>query len=139
MAADISDSVPPMGWENDESKKDQPTGAGAPLPPNQNLQNEQPTQNQKPADANVLYDSNKDTGQQIQTTVIPKTNGKPAEVNIKFVDSPEEQALNEAIGAPPQAQAAPAPGAGLGNPPQKPNTQVNPNGELGEKEVPISF
>ncbi|MFA5724566.1 MAG: hypothetical protein WC979_10010, partial [Candidatus Pacearchaeota archaeon] len=134
MAADISDQVPPMGWENDESKKDQPTGAGAPLPPNQNLQNEQPTQNNKPAD-NVLYDSNQDSGPQFQTTVNPKDKS----VTVKFVDSPEEQALNEAIGAPPQAQAAPAPGAGLGNPPQKPNTQVNPNGELGEKEVPISF
>jgi hypothetical protein len=135
MAADISDSVSPMGWENGESKKDQPDGAGAPLPPNQNLQNEQPTQ-KAPADANVLYDSNQDSGPQFQTTVNPKDKS----VTVKFVDSPEEQALNQAIGAPPQGQPGQAPPAvpALGGS-AKPNTPVTPNGELSDKETPVSF
>lgn len=89
---DISDRVSPMSWTTDEPKSEAPAGAGPSLPPNQNIQENTP-QNKK-----VLYDSAQDEGQQFQTTINPKEKS----VTVKFLDSAEEEALDQALQQPKQ-------------------------------------
>jgi hypothetical protein len=131
-AADVSDQVPPMGWEG-KGNAGQPQGAGNAMPPNPALQQDQGTQD---ASGNaVLYDSQKDDGPQFQTTINPKDKS----VTVKFVDSPEEQALNKALtpqappaagGATPPAAAPPAPAA--------PGGPAQP-AQFGQQNVPVEF
>jgi hypothetical protein len=126
-AADISDSVKPMSWTNDESKSNTPSGAGQPMAPNQNLQNDNKN--------NVLYDSNQDEGPQFQTTIDPKQKS----VTVKFLDSPEKDALNEAVNTPP-AGAAPganpnlSPGQGQAPAPVQSQAPGNQKGEFGGEQ-----
>lgn len=133
-AADISDDLPPMGLENKDSGN--PEGAKAPLPPNQNLQNNQPTQSQAPDKGNVLYDSQNDKGPQFQTVVNPKDKS----VTVKFLDSPEEDALNQALGMPPGG-ATPGAAPGAPKPPGGGAAPLvgGPQGEMKNQEVPVQF
>ena len=129
-AADISDEVPPMGWDSGKGQQ-APSNAGPSLPPQQNLQDNKP-------DPNVLYDSNQDSGPQFQTTINPKDKS----VNIKFIDSVAQDALQQAVNKPApnltQPQQAPAPsqpqqGQGQGQPGAQPNQQFQ------QQEVPVTF
>ena len=129
-AADISDEVPPMGWDSGKGQQ-APSNAGPSLPPQQNLQDNKP-------DANVLYDSNQDSGPQFQTTINPKDKS----VNIKFIDSVAQDALQQAVNKPApnltQPQQAPAPPAQP--PPQgqgQPGAQQNQSFQ--QQEVPVTF
>jgi hypothetical protein len=129
-AADISDEVPPMGW--DSSKGQAPSNAGPSLPPQQNLQDQN-----KPQDkGNVLYDSNQDSGPQFQTTINPKDKS----VSIKFIDSVEQEALQQAVNKPApaltqpqQAPAQPQPQQGQGQ------AGAQPNQSFQQQEVPVTF
>jgi hypothetical protein len=128
-AADVSDQIPPMSWTNDESKGDKPAGAGPALPQQQNLERE----NQAKPD--VLYDSNQDSGPQFQTTIDPKEKS----VKVKFIDSPQSDALTQAINAPqtpigqPPAQTPPA------APPAQPAGQGAPQQGFQDQQVPVNF
>lgn len=133
QGADISDEIPPMGWQTQEGKNN-PVGAGAALPPQQNLQNQEQPQNQ--SQNPVLYDSNQDEGPQFQTTINPKDKS----VTVKFVNSPEQQALQEAVNtskpvpplAPPQQTPAP--------PQAAPGAQTPPaGGNFEQQNVPVTF
>ncbi len=129
QGADISDEIPPMGWQSQEGK-DNPAGAGPALPPQQNLQNTGQPQNQN----QVLYDSNQDEGPQFQTTINPKEKS----VTVKFVNSPEQQALQEAVNTskpvpplqPPQQSPAP---------PQAQQTGAPANAGFEQQSVPVTF
>jgi hypothetical protein len=128
VALDISDEVPPMSWKNDESQSQTP--AGQPLPPQQNLQQQQPQMGN-----DILYDSSKDTGQQFQTTIDPTNKS----VTVKFLDSEEKSKLENGLpnqqptGTPPQI---PVPGQ---NPPKPPLQTNHPRGDFGEQEIPMNF
>jgi hypothetical protein len=92
-SADISDEIPPMGWDETKSKLPKPDSANSALPPDKNLQD-------KPADVesgNVLYDSNKDKGPQYQVTMNPEDSS----IKIKYLDSDAKNALNQALATPP--------------------------------------
>lgn len=119
-AADISDTVPPMGWST-QGEEGSPSGAGPALPPQQNLQ---PQQN------NVLYDSTKDSGPKFQTTIDPS--GKS--VTVKFLDSQEKEGLEQALSQPQpdltQQQQPPL---------QAQQPQQGQQPQFGEQEVPMSF
>ena len=131
-AADVSDQVPPMGWEG-KGNAGQPQGAGNAMPPNPALQQDQGTQD---ASGNaVLYDSQKDDGPQFQTTINPKDKS----VTVKFVDSPEEQALNKALTpqAPPAAGGA-TPPAATPPAPAAPGGPAQP-AQFGQQNVPVEF
>lgn len=94
FSADISDNVPPMGWTDSESHSNVPYGAGPALNQNPALQNSNPASDTE--QSNVLYDSNSDQGPKFQTTVNPKNKS----VEIKFLDSEEEQKLQNALNKP---------------------------------------
>ena len=134
-AADVSDQVPPMGWEG-KGQDDQPAGAGAPMPPNPALQQGENTTDQQGNP--VLYDSNQDRGPQFQTTINPKDKS----VTVKFLDSDQEQALQKAIGNPqPPAAAPPAatpPGAPPGPGGPAAGAPAQP-ADLSKQNVPVEF
>lgn len=96
QADDISDRVPPMGWQQDsQMPAGNPGGQGAQpaLPPNQQI-------------AQPIYDSNKDQGKKFNITVDPNDKS----VNVKFLNSEEEDALNNALdNASPTANPAGSP------------------------------
>jgi len=129
-AVDISDEIPPMGW--DASDQGQPAGSGAPKPQLDSLQDEnevgQPGQTEKP---NVLYDSEQDTGPQYQVTMNPKTK----EVAIKFMDSPEQEKLEQNLQ--PQAPALQNLPTLNTTPPPAANTEEP--GAFDDQEVPVAY
>jgi hypothetical protein len=131
-AADISDEVPPMGWDSGKGQQ-APSNAGPSLPPQQNLQD------QNKPNANVLYDSNQDSGPQFQTTINPKDKS----VNIKFIDSVAQEALQEAVNKPapnltsPQQAPAPPPQQSQGQPGAPQGTQ--PGQTFNQVESPVTF
>ena len=126
IAADISDEIPPMGWKTDDGNSGKPSGAGPDLPQQPELQ-----QDQKNDD--VVYDSNQDPGPQFQTTVNPKDKS----VKIKFLDNPEEDALNQAVNKQqpqvhPTQTAQPAVAS-----PQSNQQQQKP--QFNQQEIPTNF
>lgn len=134
-AIDISDEMPPMSLQNDESQK-VPNNAGPPL----QQQPELAKQNQAPKPG-VLYDSSQDSGSQFQTTINPKDKS----VTVKFIDSPEEQALQQAVN--PQQnpqQQNPQQGQIQFGKPEPPPLVSNQNGgkplgEFGDQDIPTNF
>jgi hypothetical protein len=125
FSADVSDQVPPMGWNSEEN----PSGAGPAKPPLDRLQQNPDEDN----DSNVLYDSGKDTGGQFQTTINPKDKS----VTVKFLDSPQKQNLDNAI----NQQQGPLPQLNT-KPPQQ-QQQSGPQGnsaqEFNEQNIPAEF
>lgn len=120
-AADISDSVSPMGWTTQESNST-PSGAGPALPQQQSLQ-DQP---------DVLYDSNKDSGPKFQTTIDPKEKS----VTVKFLDSDEMNKLDNAVDQSQQLQQqSDQPQTGQG----APNLNFQNTDEFKDQDVPISY
>jgi len=134
-AVDVSDEIPPMGWDSTEPGT--PAGSGAPKQPLQSLQDEDAKVQQK-QDQGVLYDSTKDSGPQFQTTISPKDKS----VTVKFIDSPEQESFHKVLedkptadfdqlpklNTAPQGGEQPAPG----QPGQEP-------GQFNEQEVPVVF
>lgn len=120
-AADISDSVSPMGWTTQESNS-APSGAGPALPQQQSLQ-DQP---------DVLYDSNKDSGPKFQTTIDPKEKS----VTVKFLESEEMNKLDNAVDQSQQLQQqSDQPQTGQG----APNLNFQNTDEFKDQDVPISY
>jgi hypothetical protein len=117
FAQDISDEIPPMAWTT-EDDVNIPEGAGPALPPQEELQEE----------SDVLYDSEEDEGPQVQTLINPDDKS----VTVKWLDSEEQQALDEAVKERTQElktqQQVPAP----------PQQGFQP-GEFDETDVPIEF
>lgn len=127
-AADISDSVSPMGWTTQESNS-APQGAGPALPQQQNLQQEQP---------DVLYDSNKDQGPKFQTTIDPK--GKS--VTVKFLESEEKNQLDNIINQPQEELSMPGQQNSPNQPPpvnQNNPLSQQPQGDFSDQNVPVSY
>ena len=135
-AVDVSDDVPPMGW--DATEPGVPAGSGAPKQPLQSLQNDDDKEQQK-QDQGVLYDSTKDSGPQFQTTISPKDKS----VTVKFLDSPEQDAFHKIIEQKPAAnldqlpKLNTTPPQGGQQPGQAPGQQEP--GRFNEQEVPVVF
>jgi hypothetical protein len=127
FSADVSDQVPPMGWNSE----DNPSGAGPAKPPLDRLQ-----QDPDADDPNVLYDSGKDTGGQFQTTINPKEKS----VTVKFLDSPQKENLNNVVN-----QQQPNQLPQLNTKPQPPQNQQpsapqgNPAPQFNEQNIPAEF
>jgi hypothetical protein len=134
-AIDVSDEIPPMGW--DASTPGKPAGAGAPKEPMQGLQDKDKEQEEK---KNVIYDSSSDTGPQFQTTINPATK----EVTVKFMDSPQKEALDDAMKTQMQSPQLPTlnttPQNNQGTPgtPGGPGANEEPN-QFKNQQVPVSF
>ena len=128
FGADVSDQVPPMGWNSEEN----PSGAGPAKPPLDRLQ-----QPDAADDPNVLYDSGKDTGQQFQTTINPKDKS----VTVKFLDSPEKANLDNAVSQAPQQGQLPKLNT-KPQPAQPGGTQPGqnaPSPEFTQQNIPAEF
>jgi hypothetical protein len=152
FATDVSDEVEPLQWTTEADPNDPKR---QPVQPNQGIQQPVDQSAQEPSNhgqsqpgGNVLYDSKKDAGPQIQTTVNPKSK----EVTIKFMDSPQQQNLDQNL----DQGTATAPGqpstpnqtpegvqgpedqyqkVGLPGAPQMPGTQQG----FDESEIPVQF
>lgn len=122
-AIDSADNVSPMSWtlRNNENI---PANASPVLPPNPTLQQ---------SNSNVIYDSNKDTGNKFQTVINPDDNS----VTVKFLNSQEREQFNQKL----QQIQQQSPSL------QQPPTQDLQSGQAGqvpasgfsEQEVPVSF
>lgn len=128
-AIDVSDEVPPMGWSvGDSDTNNKPSGAGETLPQQPGLQEQNAPQN-----STVLYDSSQDSGPQFQTTIDPKNKS----VNVKFLDSVEQRALDEAI----KDQKAVSEVPGQQGPFPQVNTQQQglPDAAFDKQEIPVNY
>lgn len=133
-AIDVSDEIPPMGW--DATEPGTPAGAGAPKPQADAFKSEDEKEQEK-ADKGVLYDSSKDKGPQFQTTINPSDKS----VTVKFVDSPEQQQFKEKLDAfdsLPKLNTKPATPQPGGQPSAEGVGEQKP-GEFSEQEVPVVF
>lgn len=119
FSADISDNVPPMGWQTQSENNNIPSGAGPVLNPQPNLQD----------NPGVLYDSNKDSGPKFQTTINPGDKS----VTVKFLNSDEKNQLDQALNQT-QPNLIPTP--------QQPvaplNSQQRP-AEFEDQQIPINY
>jgi hypothetical protein len=130
-AIDVSDEVPPMGWNTTEPGV--PAGSGAPKPQMQSLQSEEEKEQQK-ADQGVLYDSTKDSGPQFQTTISPKDKS----VTVKFLDSPEQESLHKIVEQKPDVNFDQLPK--LNTTPSAGGVQQQQEpGKFQDQEVPVVF
>jgi len=123
-AADISDEVPPMGWTTQESKHP-PKNAPAPLP-------QKPELVQAPPAGDVIYDSKRaEDASRFQTTVNPEDRS----VTVKFLGSPQEEALQEAVAQSPTPPQVPNPA------PTQPlaKDQTAPKQEFSDQEIPVQY
>lgn len=117
FSQDIADEIPPMAWTA-EDEGDVPEGAGPAHPPREELQEE----------PDVVYDSEEDEGPQVQTVVNPDDKS----VTVKWLDSEEQQALDDAVQERAQELEQEQ------QPQQQPSPGFQP-GEFDETDIPIEF